>query len=177
MVLKRTCSHIYVMEKRMHAQVGFSLEARRFVEKKKETCQKARWIQAQGVGFSLAEPRSESGSWDRGETSLLFIIRPTNVRMWHKAVFKVGPVAGAEAHARPARPKIPSAPLAFPFLGAPQAPGNKPNPPEAGKSLGDGPLSPEELSSAETHSAELSRGTTAYRMRPNNWRGKIIHDF
>ena len=26
--------------------------------------------------------------------SLLFIIHPTNARMWHKAVFKVGPVAG-----------------------------------------------------------------------------------
>ena len=24
----------------------------------------------------------------------VFILRPTNVRIWHKAVFKVGPVAG-----------------------------------------------------------------------------------
>ena len=34
----------------------------------------------------------------------------------------------AEADKRPALPKIPSAPSAFPLLGAPQAPGNKPNP-------------------------------------------------
>ena len=26
--------------------------------------------------------------------SAVFILRPTNVRIWHKAVFKVGPVAG-----------------------------------------------------------------------------------
>ena len=32
--------------------------------------------------------------------------------------------------------KIPSAPLAFPLLGAPQAPGNNPPPPEEGKNLG-----------------------------------------
>ena len=28
------------------------------------------------------------------KTSAVFILRPTNVRIWHKAVFKVGPVAG-----------------------------------------------------------------------------------
>ena len=27
-------------------------------------------------------------------THAVFILRPTNVRIWHKAVFKVGPVAG-----------------------------------------------------------------------------------
>ena len=30
---------------------------------------------------------------------------------------------------------MPSAPSAFPLLGAPQAPGNEPNPPDGGKSL------------------------------------------
>ena len=28
------------------------------------------------------------------EHCAVFILRPTNVRIWHKAVFKVGPVAG-----------------------------------------------------------------------------------
>ena len=63
-------------------------------------------------------------------------------------------------------------PVGIPLLGAPQAPGNKPTP-RGGKSQGDGPLSPEELSSAEAHPAEPPRGMTAYRMQPNNWRGKI----
>ena len=57
-----------------------------------------------------------------------------------------GSVRRAVAHTRPAFPKIPSAPSAFPLLGAPQAPGDQPNPPEGGKSLGEGPLRPEEIS-------------------------------
>ena len=43
----------------------------------------------------------------------------------------------AEAHTRPALPKVPSAPLAFSLLGAPQAPGNKPDPLKEVKALGD----------------------------------------
>ena len=75
----------------------------------------------------------------------------------------------------PARPKIPMAPSAFPFLGAHQAPGNKPNPPKGVKAWGDGLLRPEDLSSAEPHPAEPPRGTTAYRMQPSKWRGKATH--
>ena len=30
----------------------------------------------------------------------VFILRPTNVRIWHKAVFKVGPVAGPKPNTR-----------------------------------------------------------------------------
>ena len=41
---------------------------------------------------------------------------------------------------------MPTAPSAFPLLGAPQAPGDEPNPPEGGKSLGEGPLRPKEIS-------------------------------
>ena len=63
-------------------------------------------------------------------------------------------------------------PVGIPPFGAPQAPGNKPNPTEGGISLGDGPLRPEEISSAEAHPAEPPRGKTAYRMQPKNWRGK-----
>ena len=64
-------------------------------------------------------------------------------------------------------------PVGIPLLGAPQPPINKPNPPEGGISLGDGPLRPEEISSAEAHPAEPSRGKAAYRMQPKNWRGKV----
>ena len=48
-------------------------------------------------------------------------------------------------------------------------PGNKP------KSLGDGPLRPEEISCAKAHPTEPFGGRTANRMRPNNWRGKIVN--
>ena len=62
-------------------------------------------------------------------------------------------------------------PVGIPLFGAP---GNKLTPsPEGGKSLGDGPLRPEELSSAEAHPAEPPGDKTASRMQPNNWRRKI----
>ena len=56
--------------------------------------------------------------------------RPNNARIWHKAVFKVGPVAGP----KPTRVRQGQKYL----FGVPQAPGNKP-PPEGGISLGGWP--------------------------------------
>ena len=102
-------------------------------------------------------------------------MRPTNARIWHKAVFKVGRVAGpkptrvrqGQKYLRPRRHSL---------LGAPQAPGNKPNPPKGVKAWGYGPLRPEEISSAEAHPAEPPRGKTAYRMQPKNWRGKATQN-
>ena len=64
-------------------------------------------------------------------------------------------------------------PVSILLFGVPQAPGNKHNPPKRVKARGDGPLRPEELSSAEAHPAEPPRDKTAYQMQPNNWRGKI----
>ena len=51
----------------------------------------------------------------------------------------------AVAYTRLSSPKMPTAPSAFPLLGAPQAPGDEP-PPEGGKSLGEGTLRPKEIS-------------------------------
>ena len=49
---------------------------------------------------------------------------------------------------------MPTAPSAFPLLGAPQAPGDEPNPPEGGKSLGGRPPGAEgNYPAAKTHSA------------------------
>ena len=61
----------------------------------------------------------------------LFILRPTSVRMWHKAVFKVGPVAGPKPNATGSS-KNASDPVGIPIFGAPQASGDKPNPSEEG---------------------------------------------
>ena len=65
-------------------------------------------------------------------------------------------------------------PVGIPLFGTPQAPGNN-LPPNGDISLGDGPLRPEEISSAKAHPAEPLRGKTAYRMQPKNWRGKVTN--
>ena len=65
--------------------------------------------------------------------------------------------------------------IGIPLFGSPQAPGNKPNPLKGVKAWGDGPLRPEEISSAEAHLAEPPRGKRAYRIQPKNWRGKATH--
>ena len=220
------------------------------------------------------EERPHTNALERPRGPLYLSLRPTNARIWHKAVFKMGPVAGPKPtrvrqgqkylrprrhspfwgasgarqstppeggislggmapwgrrnspvprHIRQNRPEIkrptecnpttgeekssagtsvfivashqrtnrrqtvfkPSrratphasgkkntfGPVGIPLFGAPQALGKTP-PPEGGIPRGDGPLRPEEISSAEAHPAEPSRDKTAYRMQPNNWRGK-----
>ena len=49
----------------------------------------------------------------------IFILRPTSVRMWHKAVFKVGPIARPKSNATGSS-KNASDPVGIPFFGAPQ---------------------------------------------------------
>ena len=61
----------------------------------------------------------------------LFILHPTSVWIWHKAVFKVGPIAGPKPNAAGSS-KNASDPVGIPLFGAPQAPGDKPNPSEEG---------------------------------------------
>ena len=61
----------------------------------------------------------------------LFILRPTSVRMWHKAVFKVGPVAGPKPNATGSSQNA-SDPIGILLFGAPQASADKPNPSEEG---------------------------------------------
>ena len=93
-------------------------------------------------------------------------MRPTNARIWHKAVLRWVWSQGRSPHAS-GKAKNTFHPVGIPLFGAPQAPDNK-STPEVGRSLGDGPLRPEEISSAEAHPAEPPRGKTAYRMRHTN---------
>ena len=51
--------------------------------------------------------------------------------MWHKAVFKVGPIAGPKSNTTGSS-KNASGPVGIPLFGAPQATGDKPNPSEVG---------------------------------------------
>ena len=72
--------------------------------------------------------------------------------------FQGGSSRRAIAHTRPALPKIPSAPLAFPLLGAPQALGKKPTPPHKGvKAWGNTPQRPEEMLSQQASTRPVPR--------------------
>ena len=65
----------------------------------------------------------------------MFILRPTSARMWHKAVFKVGPIAEPKPNTTGSS-KNSSGPIGIPLFGGPQVPNDKPNPSEEGYSLG-----------------------------------------
>ena len=69
----------------------------------------------------------------------VFVDRPTLRASMAQGLFLGGTRRRAVAHTRPEFPKMPTAPSAFPLLGAPQAPGDKPNLPEGSKSLGGRP--------------------------------------
>ena len=100
-------------------------------------------------------PGPRSGPKSRTGPGAVFILRPTSVRICHKAVFKVGPVAWPKPNAIGSS-KNTSKPVGIPFFGAPQAPGDKPNPSEECYSLGGRP--PEargDVSSGGTHPNRL----------------------
>ena len=69
----------------------------------------------------------------------VFVDRPTQRASMAQGLFYSGSGRRAVAHTRPAFLKMPTAPSAFPLLGAPHAPGDEPHPPEGGKSLGGRP--------------------------------------
>ena len=77
------------------------------------------------------------------KVSMLFVHRPTNRTSMAQGHFKGGSRHRAETHTRRAFPKLPRTPSAFPLKGAPQALGDKPNPPKRVKAWEDGPLRPE----------------------------------
>ena len=112
MVLKRTFVHTYVGGRKadLPREVGSTPEG-----KVNAT--------AQNAGFLLKKLRQKKRA--------VFILSPTNVRIWHKAVFTVGPVAGPKPNAIGSS-KNASDPVGIPLFGAPQAPGDKPNPSEEG---------------------------------------------
>ena len=58
----------------------------------------------------------------------VFVGRPTLRASMAQGLFLGGTGRRAVAHTRPEFPKMPTAPSAFPLLGAPQAPGDKPKP-------------------------------------------------
>ena len=75
----------------------------------------------------------------RANIAKVFVVRPTLRASMAQGLFLGGTGRRAVAHTRPEFPKMPTAPSAFPLLGAPQAPGDKPNLPEGSKSLGGRP--------------------------------------
>ena len=70
-------------------------------------------------------------SFARKKSAPLFILRPTSVRMWHKAFLRWALSQGQSPHASGSS-KNASNPIGIPLFRAPQAPGDKPNPSEEG---------------------------------------------
>ena len=76
-------------------------------------------------------PRMHIGTIMYMHVSAVFILCPTSVWMWHKAIFKVGLVAGPKPNMTGSS-KNASDPVGIPLFGVPQVPGDKPNPSEEG---------------------------------------------
>ena len=95
----------------------------------------------------------------------VFVDRPTQRASMAQGLFSGWSGRRAVAHTRPALPKMPTAPSAIPWLGAPQAPGDEPNLPEGSKSLGGRPPEAEgNYPAAKTHSARsMPAASTASR--------------
>ena len=84
----------------------------------------------------------------------------------------------AVANTRPAFPKMPSAPSAFPWLGVPQVPGDEPNPPKEVKAWEEGPLRPKEISRyrvtlGQIRAADNTAGRSATRQL-ERFRSRLI---
>ena len=89
----------------------------------------------------------------------VFVDRPTLRASMAQGLFLGGTGRRAVAHTHPEFPKMPTAPSAFPLLGAPQVLCYKPNLPEGSKSLGGRP--PEAVGK--------SPGTEAHSARTASW--------
>ena len=83
------------------------------------------------LGFEHPSCTNARRPSQKAKSEPLFILRSTSVRIWHKAVFKVGPVAGPKPNAIGSS-KNATDPVGIPLFEAPQAPGDKPNPSEEG---------------------------------------------
>ena len=107
----------------------------------------------------------------------VFVDHPTLRASVAQGLFLGGTRRRAVAHMRPEFPKMPMAPSAFPLLGAPQAPGDEPNPPRKGvKAWGEGPLRPKEnIPLTEPHPA----GSVPPPARPTemmDWKAEVFID-
>ena len=80
-----------------------------------------------------------SNTYLRSSIVKVFVGHPTLRASMAQGLFLGETGRRAVVHTRPEFPKMPTAPSAFPLLGAPQAPGDKPNLPEGSKSLGGRP--------------------------------------
>ena len=106
----------------------------------------------------------------------VFVDRPTQRASMAQGLFYGGSGRRAVAHTRPAFPKMPTAPSAFPWLGAPQAPGDEPSLLEGSKSLGGRPPEAEgNYPAAETHPARSAPlPARSAEVWPNNWRSTVL---
>ena len=101
---------------------------------------------------------------------------PPNGQVWHKAFFYGGSGRRAVAHTRPAFPKNAYGPVGIPLIRGASVPGNEPNPPKEGKSLGGRPPEAERnYPAAETHPARSAPlPARSAEVWPNNWRSAVL---
>ena len=113
----------------------------------------------------------------------LFILRPTSVRMWHKAILR-WVLSQGRGPTRQAVPKMPRTPSAFPFSGCLRRRAINPTPPKRVKVWGDGPLRPEVMSPVVEHTwtncaarNHRTRRTRQYRPVPGaqTWPSLVIY--
>ena len=103
-ILKRTFLHIYVMEKaNLPLEVGLSLSGKMNATTRRRI---RPWM-----------------SFAKKKKSALYL---SYVRMWHEAVFRMGPVAEPKPNTTGSS-KNASGPVGILVFGGPQAPGDKPN--------------------------------------------------
>ena len=125
-----------------------------------------------GVKADRSAPQITAEAHQTRGFSQLSITSPTERANSAQGRFYGGSGWRAEAYTHPALPKIPSVPSAFLLLGAPQAPGNKPNSPLGGKSLVMAPWERRKSPVLRQHPIEPCRPK---HVRPkcalNNWRG------
>ena len=84
----------------------------------------------------------------------IFMLRPTRVRMWHKTVFKMSPVAGPKPNATGSS-KNASDPVGIPFFGVNRRRAMNPTPPNRVKAWGRPLGARDDVSSGGTHPNEL----------------------
>ena len=136
---------------------------------------KGQWINNSTRRYEVSQSLWGGFPWfnvheDRQGLYVLIYCSPHRTGKCGTRPFLVGPSAGPEpTHAQHCQKYFLSR-SRFTLLGAPRALGN-----ERGKSLGDGPLTPEEISSCrDTLARSVLQSARPAEVRTNNWRSAVL---
>ena len=82
------------------------------------------WTNCAARNHSRSRAPHHTTQSNTAKNVLIFILRPTSIWMWHKAVFKVGPIAGPKPNTTGSSKNASC--VGIPLFVAPQASGDKP---------------------------------------------------